>query len=95
MYATDLLGYICHTLQGVVDKFTKLSKIGVCLEFLTAIVYEFSSTIAEIWLLMAGWGLANNLKLFRDFLEISYVYSCSAICTSDFGCNNPVPIHLW
>ena len=57
--------------QNTVDRFTKLSKIGVSLECFTADFWQFSSTTVKIWFLGGGLGLTINFKLFRDFLEIS------------------------
>ena len=58
----------------IVDKFTKLSKIGVSLEFFTADFFQYFSAAIEIWILggyQFGWRFAINFQLFWVFLENS------------------------
>ena len=79
--------------QNIVDKCTKLSKIGVSLDCFTA---DFSNFLAYLWKFgFFGWGLAINSKLFRDFLEISLFpvrQFVRQLVHSSFGNNNLVLI---
>ena len=67
--------------QNTVDKFTKLSKIGVSLECFTADFWQFSSTTVKISLLDGRLGLAIDSSFsgtflkFRDYLSLFFL-SC-------------------
>ena len=54
--------------QGIIDKSTKLSKIGVSLKFFTA---NFLAQLLKYAFWVAGWWLTIISKLFRYFLKIS------------------------
>ena len=53
--------------KNIVDRFTKLSKIGVYLECFTAEFLLFSSTIVEIWLLSGRLGTCHQFQAFQRF----------------------------
>ena len=56
--------------QNIVDKFTKLTKIVISMEYFTAHFLQFSNTIVKISLLVTGWVFAIISKNFRDIHEI-------------------------
>ena len=54
-----------------VDKFTKLSKLGISLKCLQPIFCSFLTQLSKFDCWLAGRVLAVNFNNFRDFLEIS------------------------
>ena len=64
--------YIYSLEQKVVEKFTKLSKIGFSMECFAADFSQFSRTsVSKFAFWVAGWVLTIKYKHFRDFLKIS------------------------
>ena len=57
--------------QRVVNKFTKLSKIGFCMECFTAEFWDFVMKTSEFGFWVSGWVLSIRSKHSKHFLEIS------------------------
>ena len=55
--------------HNIVDKFTKLRKIGFSLECFTADFGKFLAQLSKFGFWVADWELDINFKLFRDFFE--------------------------
>ena len=64
--------FLRQHVQSIVDSFTKFTKIGVLFEmFISRFFGNFLAQLPNFGFWVAGWGLAINSKLFKDFLEIS------------------------
>ena len=57
--------------QNIVDKFTKISKLGFSMECLAADFLHFYGTALSICLFGVQLGTPLRLPAFQDFLEIS------------------------
>ena len=58
---------VCKSDINVVNKSTKLSKVGVSLQCFTADFSQFSSTTIEMWLLTGRLGPCHQFKAFQGF----------------------------